>query len=145
NGFESVVRECVRCGLKDAGVERARHTMSAIRSTVQDGAMVHRRDRSIILISRLRRHQYGMPSTMAVKHLFTRQTDLHGTARDHRQFAHDNFVIERIALASKASAVRSGNHADMTRRHLQHFSEMPVQIMHILCASPESEFPVMAK
>src|SRR3989442_11633162 len=33
----------------------------------------------------------------------------------------------------------------MTRRHLQHFCEMPVQIVHVLCGSPKSEFSVMTE
>src|SRR5215510_5036974 len=86
-----------------------------------------------------------MPSAMAVKHLLTRQTDFYGAASDHREFTHNNFVIERIALASKTSAVRSGNHADTTSRHLQHFCHVPVQIVHILRGSPKCEFAVMAE
>src|SRR5215470_7967628 len=107
--------------------------------------MVHGRYGSILLISSLRRHQYGMPSAMAVKDLLTRQTDFYGTASDHREFTHNNFVIERIALASKTSAVRSGNHADTTRWHLQHVCNVPVQIVHILSGSPECEFAVMTE
>src|SRR5262245_23230718 len=86
-----------------------------------------------------------MPSAMAVKNLLTRQTNLYGAASDHREFAHNNFVIERIALTSTTSAVRSGNHADTTCRHLQHLCNVPVQIVHILGGSPECEFAVMAE
>src|SRR5262245_62046494 len=118
--------------------------MTAVCPAIQYGAMVHGGDGSILFIARLRGHHYGMPSAMAVKDLLTRQTDFYRTASDHCEFAHNNFVIERIALASKTSAVRSGNHADTTRRHLQHFCNVPVQIVHILSGRPECEFAVMA-
>src|SRR5262249_31402896 len=93
NGFKSVMRQGVCRRLKNDRVERARAPMTAIGPAIQYGPMVHGGDGSILFISRLRRHQYGMPSAMAVKNLFTRQTDFYGTASDHREFAHNNFVI----------------------------------------------------
>src|SRR4029453_12513483 len=84
NGFKSVVRQCVRRWLKDARVERARHSMTTVGPAIQYGAMVHGGDGSILFISPLRGHQYGMTSAMAVKDLLTGQTDFHGTASNHR-------------------------------------------------------------
>src|SRR5215831_3659339 len=118
--------------------------MTTVSPAIQYGAMVHGSDGSILLISRLRRHQNGVPSAMTIKDLLARQTDFYGTASDDRQFAHNNFVIERIALASKASAVWRGNHAYSTRRHFQHFCHVPVQIVHVLRGSPECEFAIVA-
>ena len=51
---------------------------------------------------------------MTVKNLFTRQRAFHWSPGNHREFADDHFVIERIALAAKATAVGSGDHANVT-------------------------------
>ena len=132
NGFKSVIRQFVGGRLQDARVERARHAMAAVGAAIQYGAVMHGGEGSVLLISRFRRHQYRMPSAMAVKDFFTGQTDFYGTARDHRKFADNNLVIERIALSSETSTVWSGNHADMARGHFQDFGQVPMQIMHIL-------------
>src|SRR5262245_27884093 len=86
-----------------------------------------------------------MPSAMAVKDLLTRQTDFYRAASDHREFTHNTFVIERIALASKTSAVRSAHHADTTSPQWRHCCHVAVQTVHIRRGSPKCEFAVMAE
>src|SRR5437016_394157 len=126
NGFETIVRQCVGRGLKDARIKSTRHTMSTVRSAVEYRPMMHGSNGSILFVSNFGRHQNGMTAAMTIKDLLTRQTNFHGTACDHRQFAHNNLVVERIALASKSAAIRSCNHADMTCGHLEDFRQMPV-------------------
>ena len=54
-------------------------------------------------------------------------------------------MVKGIALTSKASAVRSGDDADMTGRQAEHFGQVPMQIVHVLGGSPERELAVMAE
>src|SRR5438876_8751733 len=54
-------------------------------------------------------------------------------------------MVEGIALAAKASSVRSGNDSDMTARQAEHFGQVPMQIVHVLGGSPERELAVMAE
>ena len=63
----------------------------------------------------------GMAAAMTIKDFFARQSAFHRTAGNHRQFADDDFVIERIAFAAKTAAVWRGNHANVTRRNFQDF------------------------
>src|SRR5207249_12341036 len=54
-------------------------------------------------------------------------------------------MVKGIALTSKASAVRSGDDADMTGRQAEHFGQVPMQVVHVLGGSPERELAVMAE
>ncbi len=62
-------------------------------------------------------HQHGMAAAMAVEHLLAREADLHRPVEQQRRLRDDDLVVERIALAAEAAAVRRGDHADVRRRH----------------------------
>src|SRR5438132_2833525 len=54
-------------------------------------------------------------------------------------------MVKGIALTAKASAVRSGDDADMTGRQSEHFGQMTMQVVHVLRGSPQRELAVMAE
>ena len=93
---------------------------------------MHPGDRAVFLHAGLDVHQHGMTSAMAVENFFARQRDLHRSAGHHREFADDDFVIEGIALAAKAAAVWSCDHANVTGGHLQNFGECAMNVVRRL-------------
>src|SRR5690348_6430977 len=79
-----VTRHVIRHGLQRAGVEGARHAVTAVRAAVEVRLEVHRGDRTVVLHAGLHFHQHWMAAAMAIENLFTRESDFHRTARDHR-------------------------------------------------------------
>src|SRR5207245_2837701 len=77
--FDFEARDLVGSGLKCSGVKGAGDAQAAVRSAVQNRAVVHRGDGAVLLEPGLGRHQSGMPSAVAVEHLLARQTDLDRT------------------------------------------------------------------
>ena len=82
---------------------------------------MHRGDRAVFLHAGPHMHQHRMTSTMAIKNFFARECTFHRSARHHREFANNHFMIERVALAAKAAAIWRSDDANMARRNLQHF------------------------
>ena len=83
---------------------------------------MHPGDRAIFLHSGLDVHQDRMTAAMTVEDLFARQRDLDRTAGNHRELANNDLVIEGIALAAKAAAIRSGDHSNVAGRQLPELS-----------------------
>src|SRR5579862_6667563 len=54
-------------------------------------------------------------------------------------------MLEGIALASKASTVRGGNHVDMTGGKTQHFDQSLMQIVQVLGACIERELAIVTE
>ena len=81
---------------------------------------MHRGNRAVFLHAGLNLHQYRMAAAMTVENFFTCKRALDRAAGYHGQLAHDHFVIERIALAAKATTVRGRDDANVTRRYFQH-------------------------
>src|SRR5207249_8088369 len=67
---------------------------------------------------------------------------IYGPADQKRQFGDDDLMIERVALATEAAAVRAGDDADAGRRHVQYFGEGPVDVMRRLGARPDGQLAV---
>src|SRR5689334_8914265 len=64
NSLKLVARHVIRHGLQRAGVERARHAITAIRTTIEKRLKVHRRDRAVVLHPSLDAHQHRMAAAM---------------------------------------------------------------------------------
>src|SRR5438445_4854083 len=112
--LELVTRHFVGHGLQSTGVECARYAITPVGAAVQKRLEVHCGNGAVLLNAGFDVHQHGMPSTMAIENFFARERALHRPARNHRQLAHDNFMIKGIALAAKTAAVWRGDDANMT-------------------------------
>ena len=82
-----------------------------------------------------------MAATVTVENFFAREADLDGPVQQERGLGHDNFVIKRIALAAKTSAIRRGDHANVRRRHLQNLGERAVKVVRRLRTGPDGQLP----
>ena len=76
---------------------------------------------------------------MTIENFFARQSALHRAAGNHRELADHNFVIERIALAAKAAAVRRRDDANVAGRHLQNFRERAMNVVRSLRRTPKRQ------
>src|SRR6266566_3087407 len=83
-----------------------------------------------------------MAPPVAIKDLFTRQANLDRPVQHERRLGHNDLVIERIALASKTSAVGRGNHTNMCRGHLQNLGKSAVKVVRRLRAGPDCQLPI---
>src|SRR5438067_4221258 len=128
HALKLVARQFVGHGLQSTGVEGARYTVTSVCSAIKERFEVHRRDRAVFLHSGLHVHQSRMATTMAIENFFARQSALHRTAGDHCQLANDDFMIERIALAAKAAAVRRGDHANVTGWNAKNFRQSAMNV-----------------
>ena len=93
---------------------------------------MHRSDRPVFLHAGFHLHQHGMTSAMAIKHFFARERTFHGSARDHRKFANNHFMIKRVALAAKAAAIWRRDNANMAGRNFQHFGQRAMHVVRRL-------------
>src|SRR5258705_1650352 len=84
---------------------------------------MHPGDGAVFLDSSLDVHQHRMATTVTVENLFPRERYLHLPSGHHRKFADDNFVIKGIALATKATAVWSGDDANVAGGELQNLCQ----------------------
>ena len=78
-----------------------------------------------------------MAAAVAVEDLLARQADLHRPVEHQRRLRDDDLVVERIALAAEAAAVRRGDDADVRGRHRQRLGERAVHVVRRLRARPE--------
>ncbi len=79
---------------------------------------------------------------MAVENFLARERDLHRPPRDHRELGDDDLVVEGIALAAEAAAVRRGDDAYVRGRKAEGFSERAVDVVRRLRGRPERELVV---
>ena len=79
---------------------------------------------------------------MAVEDLFAREADLHRAVEQQRRLRDDDLVVERIALAAEAAAVRRRDDADVGGRHGQRLGERAVDVVRRLRRGPEHELAV---
>jgi len=93
---------------------------------------MHRGDRAVFLHSGLNVHQDGMAATVTIENFFAGQSAFHRAAGQHRKLANHDLVIERIALAAKAAAIRCGNDANVTRGHAQNFGQGAMHVVRRL-------------
>ncbi len=103
---------------------------------------MHSGDAAVLFYARLEIHQDRMAAAVTVEDLFARQADFYGTVEQERGFRDDDFVIEGIAFAAEAAAVRRGDNPNVRGRHLQDFGESAMEIVGSLRAGPDSEFAV---
>jgi hypothetical protein len=122
NTVEFITRNFVGYRLQRASVERAGDAIASIRTAIKKRLEMHCRNCPVLFHPGLHVHEHGVAAPMTIKDFFARQSAFHRPSGDHRQFADDDFVIERIAFAAKTAAVWRGNHTDVTRRNLQDFS-----------------------
>ena len=83
-----------------------------------------------------------MPPPVAIEDLFARQANLHRPIEQQRGFGYHDLVVERIALATEAAAVRRGDHADMRGGHLEGFRQRAMHVMRRLRTGIDDELPV---
>src|ERR1700694_1610756 len=112
-----VTRHIVGDRLQRAGVERAGNTVTAISPAVEERLKMHSGYRAVFFHTCLYMHQYWVAAAMAVENFFASQRVLHRPAGRHGHFPNNHFMIEGIALATKAAAVWRGNHANVTGRN----------------------------
>jgi hypothetical protein len=79
---------------------------------------------------------------VTIKNFLAREANLDGTIQQEGGFGHDDFVIEGIALAAKASAIWRGADANVRGRHLQNLGESAMKVMRGLRAGPDGQLPV---
>src|SRR5260370_32959561 len=103
---------------------------------------MHSGDAAVLFYAGLEIHQARMAAAMTVEDFCARETDLDGTVEQERGFRDDDFVIEGIAFAAEAAAVRRGDNPNVRWRHLQDFGESAMEIVGSLRAGPDSEFAV---
>ena len=60
-----------------------------------------------------------------------------GRSSTQRGLGYDDFVIEGIALAAEASAIGSGDDANVRGRHFQNFGEGAMEVVRGLRAGPD--------
>src|SRR5262249_7989137 len=119
-----------------------RHPVRTVRSAVDQRLQLHPRDLAVALDPGLKTHQDWMTPAVAIKDFLPRQTNLDWAVEYERGFRDNNFVMEGITLATEASAVRRGNHANVGGRHFQNLGERTVQIVRRLRAAPDRELSV---
>ena len=90
----------------------------------------------------LKSHQHRMASAMAVEHLLAGEADLHRAIEHQRRLGDRDLVIEGIALAAEAAAVRRRDHADVRGRHRERFGERAMDVVRRLRARPQHELAV---
>ena len=103
---------------------------------------MHACDRAVFFHAGLEFHKHWMAPAVTVENFFARQADLDRPVEEQRGFRHDNFVIERIALAAKPAAIWRGDHANVCRRHLEHFSQGAMEIMRRLRTRPDGQLAI---
>src|SRR5262249_30661674 len=103
---------------------------------------MHPRDGSVVANPCLEFHQHRMAAPVAVKDLFTRQADLHRTAKHESRLGYDDLMVEGVALATKPAAVRRCDDGDVRRGHLENFRQGTMQVMRSLGAGPDGQLPV---
>src|SRR4030095_12955549 len=103
--LEFVARHVISDCLQRARVERAGDAVAAVSAAIQERLEMHSRDRAIFLHTRFELHQDRMSASVTIKNFFTREGHFHGTSGDHRELTNGDLVIERIALAAKATTV----------------------------------------
>ena len=140
--LKAIAWNVIRRRLQRAGVERARHAVRSVRAAINQRLQVHRRDRAVFFHASLESHHHGMAAAMAVENFFARQTNFHGTVEHQRGFGNYDLVIEGIALAAESAAIGCGDHANMSRRHLQHLRKRAMQVMRRLCARPNRQLSI---
>ena len=129
-------------GLQCAGVEGAGDTVGAVGAAVQHRLHPHAGDRAVPLDAGLEAHQHRMPAAVAVEHLLAGQADLDRAIEEERGLADDDFVVERVALAAEAAAVRRRDDADVRRGHGERLGQRAMDVMRRLRARPQDELPV---
>ncbi len=139
---EAVRRDVIGDGLQRTGIKGARHAVRSVGPSVEQRLQVHSGDLSVLRHPGAEAHQHRVPAAMAIEHFLARQADLHRAVQQQRRLRHDDFVIERIALAAEAATVGRGNHADVRRRQLQRLGERAMQIVRCLRAGPDDQLAV---
>src|SRR5262249_22489301 len=126
----------IRDRLQGAGIESAGDAVRSVRAAVEHRLHVHPGDRAVALDAGLEMHQDRMAAAMAIEHFFAGQTDLHGAVEQQGRPRDDDFMVERVALAAEAAAVRRRNDADMRRGHGERLRQRPMYIVRRWRAGP---------
>ena len=117
-------------------------TRRAVGAAVQQRLQMDAGDRAIALDAGFEVHQHRMTSAMAVEHFLARQTDLDRSIEQPGCLRDDNFVVEGIAFAAEAPAIRCGNDPDVGGRHLERLGQRAVHVMRRLRGRPEHQLAV---
>src|SRR5579885_1249852 len=139
---KAIARNVVGGSLQSSRVVGTCYAIGAVGAAVDERLEIHCRNRAVFLDASLEFHQNRMTATVTVENLFPRQTDLHRAVQQEGRFRHDNLVLKRIALAAEAAAIRSGNHANVGRRHLQNFCQSAMKVMWRLRARPDRQLSI---
>ena len=132
---EPVGRDLVGHRLQRAGVERARHAVRSIRAAIEQRLQVDAGDPAVGGHTGAEAHEHGMPAAMAVEHLLARQADLHRSIEQQRRPGDDDLVVEGIALAAEAAAVRRRDDANVGGRQLERPGQRAVQVVGVWCST----------
>src|SRR5258705_1355191 len=137
--LEFVTRHLIGNRLQRASVKRAGNAVAPISAAVEKRLKMHSCYRAVFLYASLDMHQHWMTAAMAIESFLACERSLHRPSGNHRELANYHLVIERIALATKTTPVRSGNNANMTCRQLQNLRQRPVNVMRCLSRAPEGQ------
>ncbi len=77
-------------------------------------------------------HQHRVAAAVAVEDLLAGERDLDRPAEHERHLRRYDLVVERIALAAEAAAVRAGDDPHARRRQPQHLGQRPVEVVRRL-------------
>ncbi len=137
-----ITRHVISDCLQRARVERTRNAVTSVRTTIKIRLKMHSGDRAVVLHTGFDSHQHRMASAMAVKNFFARQRHFHRSSGKHRQLANHDFVVERITLATKATAIRRRNYTNVTRGQSQNLCQRTVNVVWSLSRTPERDLSV---
>ncbi len=132
NAVEAVVGELVGDGLQRPGVVGRGDAVAAVSAAVEGGLQVLPGDGAVVLETRLEPHLHRMAPAVTVEDLFPAQGDLHRAAELERHLGDHDLVVEGIALAAEAAAVRTGDHADSGGRDVEHLGQRAMDVVRRL-------------
>ena len=102
---ETIVWQVIRHRLEARRCKTCYNAIRTIRTTVEPASSNAAPSASRRFHTAAQLHQHRVTTAMAIKDFFARQTNLHRAARHHRGFADDDFVVKRIGLATKTTAL----------------------------------------
>ncbi len=132
HSFEAVGRQLVGHRLQGAGVVGRGDAVAAVGAAVERRLQVLRGDRAVAPHAGAQPHQHRVAAAVAVEDLLAAERHLHRAAEAQRHLRRHDLVVERVALAAEAAAVRAGDHPDARRRHLEHARQRPVHVVRRL-------------
>src|SRR5580704_10199068 len=103
---------------------------------------MHSGDGAVFFDAGLEFHQHRGAAAVTIKNFFACETDFDGAIQQERGFCNYDFMVEGIALAAEAAAVRGGAYTNMRRWHVENFCESAMEIVRRLRAGPDGQFSI---